>query len=159
MAETEEVYRKEFAETEPDLSLSCQKCPLPEKVVPLKEQYQMIPTVFACPNGVQRMSQSMPGLVETSNNLALVRVKEGKFEALNLTRSSVDSAKEATAWKIAAVFHLHGLNLCTEHVALGSQRFVGATQQWRARFDVLPRFHQQFSNKAVCVAAHDGLIR
>jgi dipeptidase D len=108
VAETEGIYRKEFAETEPDLSLSCQKSELPEKVLPLREQYQMIRAVFACPNGVQRMSQSMPGLVETSNNLAIVRVQDGKFEALNLTRSSVDSAKEATAWKIAAVFHLIG---------------------------------------------------
>ena len=52
------------------------------------------------------MSQAMKGLVETSNNLAIVRCINGKFEAYNLCRSSVDSAKEATAWKIAAVFHL-----------------------------------------------------
>ena len=52
------------------------------------------------------MSQAMKGLVETSNNLAIVKCKDGKFEAYNLTRSSVDSAKVATAWKIAAVFHL-----------------------------------------------------
>ena len=52
------------------------------------------------------MSQSMPGLVETSNNLAIVKINEGKFEAYCLTRSSVDTAKEATAWKIAAIFHL-----------------------------------------------------
>jgi dipeptidase D len=52
------------------------------------------------------MSQAMKGLVETSNNLAIVKCSDGKFEAHNLTRSSVDSAKEATAWKIAAVFHL-----------------------------------------------------
>ena len=44
--------------------------------------------------------------METSNNLAITSVKEGEFIALNLTRSSVDSAKEATAWKIAAVFQL-----------------------------------------------------
>ncbi len=52
------------------------------------------------------MSQSMIGLVETSNNLAIVNIKNGEFVAYNLTRSSVDSAKDATAWKIAAVFHL-----------------------------------------------------
>ena len=52
------------------------------------------------------MSQSMQGLVETSNNLAIARIKDGEFVALNLTRSSVDSAKEATAWKVAAVFQL-----------------------------------------------------
>jgi dipeptidase D len=54
------------------------------------------------------MSQAMKGLVETSNNLPIVNLKDGKFEAFNLTRSSVDSAKEATAWKITAVFHLIG---------------------------------------------------
>jgi dipeptidase D len=70
------------------------------------EQYRIIRALFACPNGVVRMSQAMKGLVETSNNLAIVKCIGGKFEAHNLTRSSVDSAKEATAWKIAAVFHL-----------------------------------------------------
>jgi dipeptidase D len=52
------------------------------------------------------MSQAMKGLVETSNNLAIVRCMDGKFEAHNLTRSSVDSSKESTAWRIAAVFQL-----------------------------------------------------
>ena len=54
------------------------------------------------------MSQAMKGLVETSNNLAVVRCIGGKFESYNLTRSSVDSSKVATAWKIAAVFQLIG---------------------------------------------------
>jgi dipeptidase D len=102
----EEIYRKEFADTEPHLSFSCKKTEAPAKVVPAVEQAQFIRAIFASPNGVQRMSQSMEGLVETSNNLAVATVKDGKFEAFNLTRSSVDSAKEATAWKIAAVYQL-----------------------------------------------------
>jgi len=102
----QEIYRKEFAETEPDLTFTCKKADLPSGVVPKQEQSKFIRAIFACPNGVQRMSQSMNGLVETSNNLAIVKVKDGEFQALNLTRSSVDSAKEATAWKIAAVFQL-----------------------------------------------------
>jgi dipeptidase D len=76
-----------------------------------EDQYKIIRAIYACPNGVQRMSQAMKGLVETSNNLAIVRCADGKFEAHNLTRSSVDSAKEATAWKIAAVFHLIDANV------------------------------------------------
>jgi len=100
------LYRDEFADTEPDLSFSCKKTEMPSKIVPVREQFKFIRAIFACPNGVQRMSQSMKGLVETSNNLAIARVKDGLFEAYNLTRSSVDSAKEATAWKIAAVFQL-----------------------------------------------------
>jgi dipeptidase D len=100
------MYREEFSETEPDLKFAFEKAALPEKVVNQADQYRFIRAVFACPNGVQRMSQAMKGLVETSNNLAIIRCSGGKFEAHNLTRSSVDSAKEATAWKIAAIFHL-----------------------------------------------------
>ncbi len=102
----DDIYKAEFAETEPDLSFTCERIALPSKVMNQGDQYRIIRAVFVCPNGVVRMSQAMKGLVETSSNLAIVRCKEGRFEAHNLTRSSVDSAKEATAWKIAAVFHL-----------------------------------------------------
>lgn len=102
----EKMYRKEFSETEPTLSFKCKKIKAPVRIMSKTEQYKIIRSVFACPNGVQRMSQAMPGLVESSNNLAIVKCGGGKFEAHNLTRSSVDSAKEAIAWKIAAVFHL-----------------------------------------------------
>jgi dipeptidase D len=102
----EKMYRSEFAETEPDLSFKGIKTETPSKVMDKDEQYRIIRAVFVCPNGVQRMSQAMKGLVETSNNMAIVKCAGGKFECHNLTRSSVDTAKEATAWKIAAVFHL-----------------------------------------------------
>jgi dipeptidase D len=102
----EKMYRAEFSDTEPDLSFKAEKLTVPAKVMKEGDQYRIIRAVFICPNGVQRMSQAMKGLVETSNNLAIVNCVNGKFEAHSLTRSSVDSAKEATAWKIAAVFHL-----------------------------------------------------
>jgi dipeptidase D len=104
----EKMYRKEFSETEPTLSFKCKKIKASVRIMSKTEQYKIIRSIFACPNGVQRMSQAMPGLVESSNNLAIVKCGGGKFEAHNLTRSSVDSAKEAIAWKIAAVFHLIG---------------------------------------------------
>jgi dipeptidase D len=102
----DKMYKAEFAETEPTISFTCKKTDLPGKVMNKTDQFKIIRAVFACPNGIQRMSQAMKGLVETSNNLAIVRCSNGKFEVHNLTRSSVDSAKESTAWKIAAVFHL-----------------------------------------------------
>ncbi|TAL80103.1 MAG: aminoacyl-histidine dipeptidase [Bacteroidetes bacterium] len=102
----DKIYKAEFAETEPDLIFTCEKTTVPAKVMNQGDQYRIIRAVFVCPNGVIRMSQAMKGLVETSNNLAIVICRAGKFEAHNLTRSSVDSAKVATAWKIAAAFHL-----------------------------------------------------
>jgi dipeptidase D len=107
----EKMYRSEFSETEPDLKFIAEKIAVPSKVMKHDEQYKIIRAIFACPNGVQRMSQAMKGMVETSNNLAVVKCIGGKFEAYNLTRSSVDSSKEATAWKIAAVFHLIGADV------------------------------------------------
>jgi dipeptidase D len=108
------IYKAEFADTEPDLLFTSEKIAVPAKVLNQGDQYRIIRAVFVCPNGVIRMSQAMKGLVETSNNLAIVRVKDGKFEAYNLTRSSVDSAKEATAWRIAAVFQLIGAEVKVE---------------------------------------------
>ncbi|HER08437.1 MAG TPA: aminoacyl-histidine dipeptidase [Bacteroides sp.] len=102
----EKIYRKEFAETEPGLRIQIEETGPPVGVIGKKEQYRFIRAIYACPNGVQRMSASMEGLIETSNNLSIVKITGGRFQAMNLTRSSVDTAKEATAWKIAAVFHL-----------------------------------------------------
>jgi dipeptidase D len=110
----DKMYKAEFIETEPDLHFTFEKTALPAKVMNQGDQYRIIRAVFVCPNGVVRMSQAMKGLVETSNNLAIVRLKEGKFEVFNLCRSSVDSAKEATAWKIAAVFQLIGAEVKLE---------------------------------------------
>jgi dipeptidase D len=102
----EKMYRSEFREVDPDIQMVMKECDPPAKLMNEGDQYRIIRAVFVCPNGVQRMSQSMPGLVETSNNLAIVRIKDGRFEAYCLTRSSVDTAKEAIAWRIAAGFQL-----------------------------------------------------
>jgi dipeptidase D len=104
----EKIYKAEFSDTEPDLKLLAEKTGLPSKVMNKEVQFKIIRSIFACPNGVQRMSQAMKGLVETSNNVAIVKCAGGKFETYNLTRSSVDSSKDATANKIAAVYQLIG---------------------------------------------------
>lgn len=104
----QKMYRAEFSETEPNLSFSCKKCETPARVMTKKDQYKIIRAIFVCPNGVQRMSQAMEGLVETSNNMAIVVCAGGRLEVHNLCRSSVNTSKESTAWRIAAVFHLVG---------------------------------------------------
>lgn len=104
----EKMYREEFMEVDPDIRMIAATCEAPEKVMNEADQYRLIRAVFVCPNGVQRMSASMPGVVETSTNLSVVKIKDGKFEAHSLTRSFVETAKEAVGWKIAAGFQLAG---------------------------------------------------
>jgi dipeptidase D len=149
----EKIYQAEFAETEPALSFKLTKTDLPAKVMGKNDQHDIIRAVFVCPNGVQRMSQAMKDLVETSNNLAIVKCAKGKFEAHCLTRSSVDSAKEATARKIAAVFHL--INACVD--------IKGGYPGWKpnmqsASLATLSKVYEEmFGNKPLIKAIHAGL--
>lgn len=102
------IYRSEFSMTEPDLSFSAEKTAMPSTLIDEKTQFNLTRAAFGCPNGVVRMSDAVPGLVETSNNLARV-YSEGNFiHAACLLRSSVDSAKDALADKVASVFELSG---------------------------------------------------
>ncbi|MEX0981388.1 MAG: aminoacyl-histidine dipeptidase [Bacteroidales bacterium] len=147
------IYRNEFAETEPDLSFTLQKTDMPEKVAAEEEQYKMIRAVFATPHGVERMSASMPGLVETSNNVAVVVLKNGEFAVRCLTRSSVDTAKEATAWRIAAIYHLIGASVSLE----------GAYPGWKPNMDSavlktsLDVYNKHFGKVPEIKAIHAGL--
>ena len=67
-----------------------------------------VKAILACPHGVQRMSDTLPGLTETSTNMAIVRTEKGHLTVHSLTRSSIDSAKMYLADSIRFVFELAG---------------------------------------------------
>jgi len=108
LKEFEAVVKSEYATVDPDLKISCDTVSAATKVMDAKSQTKFINAIAACPNGVIRMSNDMEGLVETSTNLAVVGVKNGKAEALSLLRSSVDSAKYDLAEMVTSVFDLAG---------------------------------------------------
>lgn len=100
------LFKKELSITEPDLAFKCEPAAIPSSLIDEKAQNNMILGVYGCPNGVIRMSDSMPGLVETSTNLASVKSENGKIFVQCLLRSSVDSAKEDLAQMVESVFLL-----------------------------------------------------
>ena len=110
--------KAEYALTDPKLKIVFEPyvCPPGETCDPDECRYvsektaeKFIRAILACPDGVERMSDNMPGMVETSNNMAMVRICKGEFFVKNLLRSSVDSAKDALAQKLASVFALAGI--------------------------------------------------
>ena len=107
----ENIIKSELALTEPDLKFSAVKCDLPEKMMDLDSYNILVNAVYACPNGVVRMSDGIPGLVETSNNLAIVKSANGTTEITCLLRSSVDSAKDDLADAVSSVFELAKANI------------------------------------------------
>ena len=114
------ALKSEYAATDPGMQIifkpyecaegeSCdpQEC----RYVEEKTAEKFVRAILACPDGVERMSDTLPGMVETSNNMAMVSIYKGEFFVKNLLRSSVDSAKEALALKMESVFALAGIDV------------------------------------------------
>jgi dipeptidase D len=105
------IFKAELEKTEPFMTFDVEACDLPENLMDEATQMALLNAVYACPNGVIRMSDTMSGLVETSNNLAIVKSKGNKIIVLNLIRSSVDSAKKDAENMIESVFQLAGAQI------------------------------------------------
>ncbi|MEG1622145.1 MAG: aminoacyl-histidine dipeptidase [Alistipes sp.] len=102
----EKMIKAEFAGIEDTISIKAVECPMPQEVIARETTEKLIKAVVACPDGVQKMSMAMPGLVQTSTNLARV-ISDGKTIKLqSLLRSSVNSEKEALGESMSAVFTL-----------------------------------------------------
>ena len=109
IASVQKDIRNEYAATDPDAGLLME--PLtstPASYIDDNAALSMLRAVNACPNGVWRMSDAVPGLVETSNNVAIVSAADGLFQVKTLMRSSVDSEKEALAEEFRSLFELAG---------------------------------------------------
>ena len=105
------------------------------------------------PSRSERMSDSMPGLVETSNNLAIVKCIDGKFTVNCLVRSSVDSAKMAVMYKIGSLFDLIGANV----------KYEGAYPGWKPNMDspilktMMKTYKELYGKTPEIKAIHAGL--
>lgn len=109
MVEFEAVVKSELSGADPDVKIVVAKADKPAFVIDAATQKNLTYAVLAAPNGVIRMSDAMPGLVETSTNMAVVRTEENKTIVVQcLMRSSVDSAKEELADRMFSVFTLAG---------------------------------------------------
>jgi dipeptidase D len=101
----------EFRTTEPDLEITLSEAEKPAFVVDMLSQDNLLNVLYACPHGVLAMSREIPGFVETSTNLASVKMKEDHFFITTSQRSSVESAKYAAAYRVESCFLLAGADV------------------------------------------------
>ncbi len=104
VSEFEAIVKAEFASADEGLSVSSSSSANPEKVIDAATQKGLFNAVANCPNGVIAVMADMPGVVETSSNLAIVTMKGDLIMIASLQRSSVDSAKIKLAEQICKVF-------------------------------------------------------
>lgn len=104
-AEMEQVWKL----TEPELRLEMESTDLPDEVLDADSASHLLNALYACPHGVFSMSYRMPGMVETSTNLAAVKFTNGNTILITTSqRSDVDSEKMNIAQMVASVFRLAG---------------------------------------------------
>lgn len=116
----ERTVAAEFEGIEDSIRILAEPCDAPASVIARETAGRIVRAVVGCPDGVARMSASMPGLVQTSSNLARV-VSDGECVRMQaLLRSSVRSEKEALAASIGAVVALAG----------GRTEFSGGYDGW-----------------------------
>ena len=101
----------EFRTTEPDMQIILTETEKPAFVIDMLSQDNLLNVLYACPHGVLAMSREIPGFVETSTNLASVKMKEDHFFITTSQRSSVESAKYAAAYRVESCFLLAGADV------------------------------------------------
>ena len=147
------TIQTELAVVEPNLEITLEDMKLPKTVMGLGAQEKVLKSIYAAHNGVYAMSASIPDLVETSNNVARVVVKDGQIKIGCLTRSSVNSAKFDLADGLKAAFDLGGFEVS----------FDGDYPGWNpnpnsAILEVLKsKYESVFNEKPKVVACHAGL--
>jgi len=102
---------EEFGDIEPGINLEMESTPMPVEVLSKFDSTRFISAIYACLNGVIAMSHKLPGLVETSLNLASVK-QGGEKEWVITTsqRSSVEVSKFALSHRLEALFSLAGMS-------------------------------------------------
>lgn len=99
----------ELKHIDPNVMIAMETVDAPKKCFPQTLKRKLIYSLFACPHGVKGMSHEIAGLVETSTNLASVKMPSSKkIVIVTSQRSSTESAKDAIADQVASVFRLAG---------------------------------------------------
>ena len=149
----EAAMRSEFAGIEEEISIVAAACESPKEMIACDVQQSLIRAVTACPDGLQRMSLAMPGLVQTSTNLARV-VSDGRTVQLQaLLRSSVNSEKEALGDAMSALFELAGAEV----------ELSGSYDGWNPNMDspilkaMTESYERLYGRRPAVMAIHAGL--
>ena len=153
LAAYEKLIIKEFEDIEDNIQLFADEVAMPQEVMPATLSENLVKAIIACPDGVQKMSISMEGLVQTSTNLARV-VSDGKTVKVQcLLRSSVRSEKEFLGARMAAVFSLAG----------GETELSGSYDGWNPNMKspilaaMTTSYEQLYGKRPAVTAIHAGL--
>lgn len=151
--ETVNQIKNDFQKTESNLKFTFEAVACPLKVLNEKDQKHLINAIENAHNGVYKMSEDIPDLVEASNNVAKITVEKGKIQIECLTRSSVEDSKVELANLLKSTFTEEGFEV----------NFSGSYPGWKPNpnspiLKVMENLYENiFHQKPKVVACHAGL--
>lgn len=107
------TLKKEFQFTEPNLMVQCIEIEMPNECLNEMVQDDLINALMGCTDGAFRMDAGMPDVVESSNNISIVKTNEETIQIMCLVRSSMDSVKDWIVAELKSVFSLAGARFKT----------------------------------------------
>ncbi len=106
------IVKNEYKGVEPGMELSIEKVERPEYCIDSKTSLELVRALYSAPHGVVSMSRDLEGLVETSTNLAAVKMEgDNRIKVTTSQRSSVESRKDDIAGQVEAHFELAGAEI------------------------------------------------
>lgn len=136
----------EFRFREPNFKITLNEMPQVDEVLDSRTQFSLVYSLVGVPNGVIAMSFAVPGLVETSTNLASVKFQEGnRIGITSSQRSSVESAKTYVMQMVESVFALAGADVAHSDGYPGwapnpkSKLLQVTVESYRKRFAMEPK--------------------
>lgn len=103
-----ESIKEEYKGVEPEVNVKIEKAETPARVMTMASTRKTINLIQTLPHGVISMSSDVPGLVETSTNLAVFGLEKENIEVLMSTRSSVETSLNAVRDRIHAIGDVFG---------------------------------------------------
>lgn len=153
VAEYKETFNNEYKGIESDIEVVAEDVALPEMIVPQEIQDNLVDAIYAAHNGVWRYIPTMPEIVETSSNLAIVDIDGSKAAIKILARSSSETMKEDLSTSLESCFNMAGMKV----------EFSGAYGGWDPNTDselikVMRNIYKNLFNEEPTVqVVHAGL--
>lgn len=110
-ADYKETFNCEYKGIENDIDVIVEEVELPANVVPVEIQDNLVDAIYAAHNGVWRYIPSIPEIVETSSNLAIVDIDGGKAAVKILARSASETVKDELATSLESCFSMAGMKV------------------------------------------------
>ena len=147
------TFEDEYKDIENTIEMFAEETDTPKTEVPVEIQDNLIDAIYACHDGVVRMIPAIPSVVETSSNLAIIDIEEGKAVLKILARSSSESMKDYIATTLESCFSMAGMKVTLS----------GSYQGWDPNIDseilnlLLKIYKEQNSEDGIVQVDHAGL--